>query len=103
MNHHEFEALVNDIDLYEQVKQNNFDVITHDEIDQMNDWSRDIERVRISGLRQSTFEYFLKTQAYKYKAILFWKNKLVEDWSLLSTLREVEFIGFLHNERISKC
>jgi hypothetical protein len=69
----------------------------------MNDWSRDIERVRISGLRQSTFEYFVKTQAHKFKAILFWKNKLVEDWSLLSTLPDVEFIGFLHNERITKC
>jgi hypothetical protein len=103
MNHHEFEALIDDIDSYEQLKQKNFDRITVDEIDQMNDWSRDIERVRISGLRQSTFDYFVKTQAHKFKAILFWKNKLVEDWSLLSTLREVEFIGFLHNQRISKC
>jgi hypothetical protein len=103
MNHHEFEELIHNIDLYEQVKQKNFDIITVDEIDQMNEWSQDIERVRISGLRQSTFEYFVKTQAHNFKAILFWKNKLVENWSLLSTLPEVEFIGFLHNERISKC
>ena len=31
---------------------------------------------------------------------MFWKNKRVQDWSLLSTLTDVEFVGFFHNQWI---
>jgi hypothetical protein len=33
---------------------------------------------------------------------MFWKNKTVEDWSLLSTLKDVKFIGYFHNQRITQ-
>ena len=48
------------------------------------------EAVRISGLRQDTFEYFIQTYGQRLRAIHFFKNKLVEDWSLLGTLPKLE-------------
>lgn len=58
------------------------------------------EVVRISGLRQDTFEYFIRTYGHRLKAIDFFKNKLVEDWSLLGTLPGLEYVHFFANQRI---
>ena len=58
------------------------------------------EAVRITGLRQDTFEYFIKTYGRRLKAIEFFKNKLVEDWSLLGTLPELEYVYWFANQRI---
>lgn len=41
-----------------------------------------------------SFEYFIKTYGAQLKAIRFFKNKLVEDWSLLGTLHKLEYIHF---------
>ena len=58
------------------------------------------EVVTISGLRQDTFEYFIQTYGRQLKAISFFKNKFVEDWSLLGTLPDVEYLQFFANQRI---
>lgn len=58
--------------------------------------------VTISGLRQDTFEYFIRTYGGQLKAIRFFKNKLVEDWSLLGTLPELEYVHFFDNQRIDR-
>ncbi len=60
------------------------------------------EAVRISGLRQDTFEYFIQTYGQRLRAIHFFKNKLVEDWSLLGTLPELEYVYWFANQRIDR-
>lgn len=57
--------------------------------------------VTISGLRQDTFEYFIQTYGSQLKAISFFKNKFIEDWSLLGTLPDLEYLSFFANQRIT--
>lgn len=57
--------------------------------------------VTVSGLHQDTFEYFIKTYGRQFKAIRFFKNKFVEDWSLLGTLPDLEYIYFFANQKIN--
>ncbi|WP_096153550.1 MULTISPECIES: hypothetical protein [Bacillus] len=101
----EFERLCHSIDDYIWVEQKKREItggtITFKEIDKISEMQK-IDKVMISGLKQDSFEYFIRTQSYKFQAIMFWKNKLVEDWSLLSTLKNVKFIGFFHNQRITQ-
>lgn len=59
--------------------------ISKEEIDSLTNYP-DIDVVTISGLRQDTFEYFIKNYGKQLRAIRFFKNKFVEDWSLLGTL-----------------
>lgn len=59
----------------------------------------DAEVVTISGLNQDTFEYFVKTYGKQLKAIRFFKNKFVEDLSLLGTLPQLEYVYFFANQR----
>ena len=105
MTNEEFQKLCHQTNEYKTVEQKKRDIgggiITCDEIDRFNEFDS-TEKILISGLRQDTFEYFIRTQAYRFKMIMFWKNKLVEDWSLLSTLKNTEFIGYFHNQRINK-
>ena len=70
------------------------------DIDKLKDYPK-TDVVRISGLRQDTFEYFIQTYGNQFKAISFFKNKLVEDWSLLGTLPNVEYLSFFANQRIN--
>lgn len=70
------------------------------DIDKLRDYP-DTDVVTISGLHQDTFEYFIKTYGKQLKAIRFFKNKLVEDWSLLGTLPDLEYVHFFCNQRIS--
>ncbi|MCH5315045.1 MAG: hypothetical protein J1E81_03950 [Eubacterium sp.] len=69
------------------------------DIDKLKDYP-ETDMVKISGLRQDTFEYFIQTYGNQLKAISFFKNKLVEDWSLLATLPNVEYLDFFANQRI---
>jgi|LSQX01.1.fsa_nt_gb hypothetical protein len=59
-----------------------------------------IDTVCISGLTQDTFEYFIQNYGHQLRAIRFFKNKLVADWSLLGELKNLEFVYFFHNQRI---
>lgn len=74
--------------------------ITIEDIDKLKDYPN-TDVVTISGLRQDTFEYFIKTYGCQLKAIRFFKNKFVEDWSLLGTLPQLEYVHFFANQRIS--
>ncbi len=74
--------------------------ISIEDIDKLKDYP-DTDVVTISGLHQDTFEYFIKTYGRQLKAIRFFKNKFVEDWSLLGTLPELEYVHFFANQRIS--
>lgn len=74
--------------------------ISIEDIDKLRDYPN-TDVVTISGLHQDTFEYFIKTYGQQLKAIRFFKNKLVEDWSLLGTLPQLEYVHFFANQRIS--
>lgn len=74
--------------------------ISFADIDKLKDYP-ETDVVKISGLRQDTFEYFIQTYGNQLKAISFFKNKLVEDWSLLGTLPNLEYLRFFANQRIT--
>ncbi|MBQ8696954.1 MAG: hypothetical protein IJ519_04460 [Clostridia bacterium] len=75
-------------------------MITVEDIDRLKDYPH-TDVVTISGLRQDTFEYFIKTYGHQLRAIRFFKNKMVEDWSLLGTLPQLEYVYFFFNQRIT--
>lgn len=74
--------------------------ITFADIDRLKDYP-DAEVVTISGLQQNTFEYFIKTYGKQLKAIRFFKNKFVEDLSLLGRLPQLEYVYFFANQRVT--
>lgn len=86
------------------IREENMDVgggtVTVKEIDVLQDHP-DVDVITISGLRQDTFAYLIRTYGKQLKAIRFFKNKLVEDWSLLGTLPNLEYVYFFYNQRIS--
>lgn len=72
-----------------------------EEIDRVADHP-EAKSVCIFGLRQDTFEYFIRTYGRQFRYIRFFKNKSVEDWSLLGTLPELEGLYWFHNQKITK-
>lgn len=84
--------------------QENMDIgggkITFADIDKLKDYP-DVDVVTISGLRQDTFEYFIKAYGKQLKAIRFFKNKFVEDLSLLGTLPQLEYTYFFANQKVT--
>jgi hypothetical protein len=58
----------------------------------------EVNKIRIMGLKQDTFEYFIEKYGQQFKAIYFFKNKAVKDLSPLSSLENVEFIGYFFNQ-----
>lgn len=75
--------------------------ISKAEIDQLSQLET-IDKIMISGLRQDTFEYFIETYGKRIKYLYLFKNKMVEDLSVLSTLRDIFFIHIFHNQRVTK-
>ena len=71
-----------------------------EDIDRLREFP-ETEVVTISGLRQDTFTYFLRTYGKQLKAIRFFKNKFVEDLSLLGTLPQLEYVYFFANQRVT--
>ena len=86
------------------LREENMDIgggkITIPDIDKLKNYP-DTEVVTISGLKQDTFEYFIKTYGKQLKAIRFFKNKFVEDLSLLGTLPHLEYLYFFANQRVT--
>ena len=86
------------------LREENMDIgggkITIADIDKLKNYP-DTEVVTISGLKQDAFEYFIKTYGKQLKAIRFFKNKFVEDLSLLGTLPHLEYVYFFANQRVT--
>jgi len=76
--------------------------LTIEEVDKIADFENHKDIITISGLTQETFEYFISKYGKQFRVIRFFKNKMVEDWSLLSTLPNLEYIYWFHNQRITK-
>lgn len=90
-------------ELYDVIlKPKIFDVggghIEIDDIDMMKQYPN-AKSVRISGLNQKTFEYFITTYGKQFLAISFFKNKGVSDLSLLATLEGIQFIDYFLNQK----
>lgn len=73
---------------------------TPSEIDEINNYPN-TDLVRITGLDQAGFEYFIKNYGHKLKIVDFFKLKSVEDLSLLGTLPNLEYVSLFHNQRIT--
>ena len=73
-------------------------VITTEDIDKLKAYPH-AEVVRINGLCQDTFEYFISTYGKQLKAISFSNLKFVEDLSLLGTLPELEYVRLFANQK----
>jgi hypothetical protein len=72
-------------------------VLTKVEIDDIRNHP-EIDKIKILGLKQDTFEYFIDKYGQQFKVIYFFKNKAVKDLSILSSLEKVEFIGYFFNQ-----
>ena len=72
-----------------------------EEIDRLASYP-DAKSVTIFGLTQEAFEYFITKYGKQFRYINFFKDKRVEDWSLLSTLPELEGLYWYHNQKITK-
>ena len=75
-------------------------VITTAQIDEISKHP-DAKSIIISGLKQDTFEYFVTKYGNQFEAISFWKNKLVEDLSCLGDLKNIKFIQYFFNQRVT--
>ena len=108
-----FESFVNGDFDYDKTKKKHTSLWLHEEdmdigggkitiadIDKLKKYPH-IDVVTISGLKQDTFEYFIKTYGKQLKAISFFKNKFIEDLSLLGTLPQLEYIYFFANQRVT--
>ena len=60
----------------------------------------DAEILTVSGLDQAGFEYLIQNYGKQFKVLQFFKNKLVEDWSLLGTLPDLEYVYYFFNQRL---
>ena len=56
----------------------------------------------ISGLKQESFEYLIQNYGNQFKAISFWKNKLITDLSPLGNLKGLEYLHYFFNQRATK-
>lgn len=93
-------------ELYELiVEPKNMDVgggkITKEEIDIIQKYPN-AKSLRISGLNQETFEYFISKYGNQFEAISFFKNKLVSDLDMLGTLNKLKYVYYFFNQRVTK-
>lgn len=61
----------------------------------------DVEVVTVTGMDQAAFERFIRTYGKQLRAIRFFKNKAICDWSLLAELPEIEYLDFYQNHRLT--
>jgi hypothetical protein len=57
------------------------------------------KRIRIGGLNQPLFDYFVENFGQRFREISFWKCPLVSDLRKLEILHDVENISFFWNQR----
>lgn len=75
--------------------------LTKADIDKISEHPSE-DQIKISGLSQETFEYFVNKYGLQFKRIFFWKNKNIKDLSPLSKLPQLEEIYFFFNQNVSK-
>jgi hypothetical protein len=71
--------------------------IAKEEIDVIKEFPRATE-IAISGLTQSTFEYFVEKYGRQFKAIIFWKCPRIGNLNAMESLDQVEYIVYYWNQ-----
>lgn len=71
--------------------------ISKDRIDTLADMPGD--RLRISGLRQDTFEYLIESHGDRFRRIEFWKCPKVHDLTAIENLPEIREIAWHYNQK----
>ncbi|MCL2797538.1 MAG: hypothetical protein FWD58_05750 [Firmicutes bacterium] len=77
-------------------------IITCTEIDRFFASYGQIEKLTVFGLRQDTFEYFIKSYGANIKCLNLARCKLVEDFSALGTLENLVYFSAEWNQRVTK-
>lgn len=72
--------------------------ITKEEIDKIRDFPN-AKSLKISGLNQENFEYLISRYGNQFEAIAFFKNKAVNDLSLLGDLKNIKYIYCFFNQK----
>ena len=75
-------------------------ITTIEEIDIIQEYPN-AKSLIISGLKQETFEYLIQNYGNQFKAISFFKNKLVTDLSPLGNLKGLEYLHYSWNQRVT--
>lgn len=105
MTYKDFCEIINDHRDFIWIHEEKMDIgggrISISDIDKLENYEN-IDKVMISGLRQDTFEYFITKYGNRIKYLKLFKNKLVEDFSPLSSLENIIYIDFFHNQRSTK-
>lgn len=74
--------------------------LTREEIDRLAEHP-EIDTIKVMGLKQDTFEYLISSYGRQLRRIHFFKNPLVQDWSMLSELPDLEWLYWYWNQRIT--
>jgi hypothetical protein len=64
--------------------------------------SSSLSRLKVSGLRQDSFDYLVDTYGNRFREIEFWKCPRVTNLSRLSTLKSIESLSFYWNQQASR-
>lgn len=75
--------------------------ITKEEIDVIQKHPQ-AKSLKISGLKQETFEYLILNYGNQFEAISFFKNKLVRDLSLLGSLSQLKYVYYFFNQKADR-
>ncbi len=75
-------------------------IVTREDIDIIAEHP-EMDAIQIYGLKQDTFDYFISRYGKQFKRIHFFKDNLVEDWSRLAELVDLECVYWYWNQRIS--
>ena len=62
----------------------------------------EVDKLSITGLSQQSFEYLIKQYGSQLKALNINASQRIEDFSLLSTLTELEFFSVFWNQRVDR-
>ena len=95
-----FESFKDDLfDLSIVQKEVGGGITTIEEIDIIREYPN-AKSLIISGLKQETFEYLIQNYGNQFKAISFFKNKLITDLSPLGNLKGLEYLHYSWNQNL---
>jgi hypothetical protein len=89
----------------EQILFNNLhtkQIITKDDIDLEMQFHQNTPIIKVSGLNQGGFDYFISTYGKHFKSIYFFGCKDIRDLSSLSQLQRIEYILFAWIQKSDK-
>ncbi len=99
--YHRAKSFADDEQLWPENYQISGGRITREIIDKLKERPH-IRAIKICGLRQDTFDYFIDRYGQQFEAIFLWKCPLIGDFSKLANLVKLKHITFFWNQRAEK-